>query len=143
MYLCSEGSFGLRRPCTEVRPPTFWLCRGFVQSRGIPPQLPQKGDFYLFIFISLIAGGSHHYHPACGKDLPISPRFMPYGFLSRCKFGTLTTCQPMVQFYLLTFPRFPLRKKEHKSYFGKSRSHDFRATSYYTHLVDFLRLSSM
>ena len=33
----------------------------------------------------------------------------------------------MVEFYLLTFPRFPLRKKEHKSYFGKNRSHDFRA----------------
>ena len=29
----------------------------------------------------------------------------------------LTTRQPMVEFYLLTFPRFPLRKKEHKSYF--------------------------
>ena len=36
--------------------------------------------------------------------------------LSRCKFSTLTTRQPMVEFYLLTFPRFPLRKKEHKSY---------------------------
>ena len=50
------------------------------------------------------------------KDLPISPRFTPYTFLSRCKFSTLTTRQPMVEFYLLTFPRFPLRKKEHKSY---------------------------
>ena len=35
----------------------------------------------------------------------------------------------MVEFYLLTFPRFPLRKKEHKSYFGKNRTHDFRTTS--------------
>ena len=35
----------------------------------------------------------------------------------------------MVEFYLLTFPRFPLRKKEHKSYFGKNRTHDFRITS--------------
>ena len=42
-------------------------------------------------------------------------------FLSRCKFSTLTTRQPMmVEFYLLTFPRFPLRKKEHKSYLGKT-----------------------
>ena len=32
----------------------------------------------------------------------------------------------MVEFYLLTFLRFPLRKKEHKSYFGKNRTHDFR-----------------
>ena len=34
----------------------------------------------------------------------------------------------MVEFYLLTFPRFSLRKKEHTSYFGKNRTHDFRTT---------------
>ena len=62
------------------------------------------------------------------KDLPISPRFTPYDFLSRCKFSNLKTRQPMVEFYLLTFPRFPLRKKEHKSYFGKNRTHDFRTS---------------
>ena len=62
------------------------------------------------------------------KDLPISPRFTPYDFLSRCKFSTLTTRQPMVEFYLLTFPRFPLRKKEHKSYIGKNRTYDFRTS---------------
>ena len=66
--------------------------------------------------------------PVVTKDLPISPRFTPYDFLSRCKFSTLTTRQPMVEFYLLTFPRFPLRKKEHKSYFGKTRTHDFRTS---------------
>ena len=52
--------------------------------------------------------------PVVTKVLPISPRFTPYDLLSRCKFSTLTTRQPMVEFYLLTFPRFPLRKKEHK-----------------------------
>ena len=56
-------------------------------------------------------------------SLSLSLRFTPYDFLSRCKFNT--TRQPMVEFYLLTFPRFPLRKKEHKSYFGKNRTHDF------------------
>ena len=66
--------------------------------------------------------------PVVTKDLPISPRFTPYNFLSRCKFSTLTTPQPMVEFYLLTFPRFPLRKKGHKSYFGKNRTHDFRTS---------------
>ena len=35
----------------------------------------------------------------------------------------------MVEFYLLAFPRIPLRKKEHKSYFGKNRTHDFLRTS--------------
>ena len=68
--------------------------------------------------------------PVVTKDLPISaPRFTPYDFLSRCKFSTLTTRQLIrVEFYLLTFPRFfPLRKKEHKSYFdGKNGTHDFR-----------------
>ena len=40
--------------------------------------------------------------PVVTDDLPISPRFTPYDFLSRCKFSTLTTRQPMVEFYLLT-----------------------------------------
>ena len=70
------------------------------------------------------------------KDLPISPRFTPYNFLSRCKFSTLTTRQPMVEFYLLTFPRFPLQKKEHKSYFGKNRTHDFRTSRCSGYLLD-------
>ena len=35
----------------------------------------------LVFFISLIADGPHHYHPACGhKGSPISPRFTPYNF---------------------------------------------------------------
>ena len=64
--------------------------------------------------------------PVVTKDFPLSPRFTPYDVLSRCELSTLITRQPMVEFYLLTFPRFPLRKKEHKSYFGKNRTHDFR-----------------
>ena len=74
--------------------------------------------------------------PVVTKDLPISPRFTPYNFLSRCKFSTLTTRQPMVEFYLLTFPRFPLHKKEHKSYFGKNRTHDFRTSRCAGYLLD-------
>ena len=67
--------------------------------------------------------------PVVTKYLPISSRFTPYDFLSRCKFSTLTTRQPMVEFYLLTFPRFSSRKKKYKSYFGKNRTHDFCTTS--------------
>ena len=74
--------------------------------------------------------------PVVTKDLPISPRFTPYDFLSRCKLSTLTTLQPMVEFYLLTFSRFPLRKKEHKSYFGKNRTHDFRTSRCAVYLLD-------
>ena len=89
------------------------------------------------------------------KDLPVSPRFTPYDFLSRCKFSTFTTRQPTVEFYLLTFPRFPLRKKEHnrhseglgafrfffkhKSYFGKNRTHDFRTSRCAGYLLDHSR----
>ena len=58
--------------------------------------------------------------------------------LSRCKFSTLTTRQPMVEFYLVTFPRFPSRKKEHKSYFGKKRTHDFRTSRCADNLLDHL-----
>ena len=42
----------------------------------------------------------------------------------------------MVGFYLLTFPRFPLRMKEHKSYFGKNRTHDFRTSRCAAYLLD-------
>ena len=42
----------------------------------------------------------------------------------------------MVEFYLLTFPRFPLRKKEHKSYFGKNRTHDFRTIRCAAYLLE-------
>ena len=94
--------------------------------------------FFFFSLISLIADGPHHYHPACGHEgsSHISPRFTPYDFLSRCKFSTLTTRQPMVEFYLLTFPRFPLRKKEYKSNFGKNRTHDFRTSRCAGYLLD-------
>ena len=90
------------------------------------------GHTYMFsFFFSLTYSRRTSSLPSCLWSLRIfSPRFTPYDFLSRCKFSTpLTTRQPMVEFYLLTFPRFPLRKKEHKSYFGKNRAHDFRTTS--------------
>ena len=74
--------------------------------------------------------------PVVTNDLPISPRFTPCKFLSRCNFSTLTTRQPMVEFYLLTFPHFPLQKKEHKSYFGKNRTHDFRTSRSAGYLLD-------
>ena len=77
--------------------------------------------------------------PVVTKDLPISPRFTPYDFLSRCKFGTLTTRQPKIELYFLTFPRFPLRKKGHKSYFGKNRIHDFRSSRCADYLLDHSR----
>ena len=96
------------------------------------------GSFFYFLF-NLTYSRWTSSLPSClwsPKDLPISPRFTPCNFLSRCKFSTLTTRQPMVEFYLLTFPRFPLRKKEHKSYFGKNRTHDFRTSRCAGYLLD-------
>ena len=87
-------------------------------------------NIFFSSLISLIADGPYHYHPACGyKGSSHLSLVHALQILSRCKFSTLTTRQPMVEFYLLTFLRFPLRKKEHKSYFGgKNRTHDFRTS---------------
>ena len=74
--------------------------------------------------------------PVVTKDPPISPRFTPYDFLSLCKFSTIKTRRVGVEFYLLAFPRFPLRKNEYKSYFGKNRTHDFRTSRCAGYLLD-------
>ena len=108
------------------------------------PPIRSTTCYHFFFSFSFFLFSSHLYPmdliitipPVVTKDLPISPRFTPYDFLSRCKFSTLTTRQPMVEFYLLTFPRFPLRKKEHKSYFGKNRTHDFRTSRCAAYLLD-------
>ena len=63
--------------------------------------------------------------PVVTKDLPVSPRFTPYNFLSRCKFSTLTTRQPMVEFYSRSHA-FRYERKNTNPTFGKNRTHDFR-----------------
>ena len=51
MYISSKESIGLRRSCTEVRRPSFWW---FSEKPGIPPQVPQKGDYtHLVNFLRL------------------------------------------------------------------------------------------
>ena len=58
-------------------------------------------------------------HPACGHEGSSHPtRFSPYDFFSRCKFRTVTTHQPMAEFYLLKFSRFLLRTPEYKFWFS-------------------------
>ena len=87
--------------------------------------------FFSFLFFNLTYSRWTSSLPSClwsQRIFPSLPGSRLTIFLSRCKFSTLTTRQPMVEFYLLTFPRFPLRKKEHKSYFGKNRTHDFRTS---------------
>ena len=100
------------------------------ESNSRPPH------FFFFLFLSSHLTSSL---PSClwsQRIFPSLPGSRLTIFLSRCKFSTLTTRQPKVEFYLLTFPRFPLRKKEHKSYFGKNRTHDFRTSRCAAYLLD-------
>ena len=108
------------------------------------PEYPKSGlncyTFFLFsFFFHLTYSRWTSSLPSClwsQRIFPSLPGSRLTIFLSRCKFSTLTTRQPMVEFYLLTFPRFPLRKKEHKSYFGKDRTHDFRTSRCAAYLLD-------
>ena len=95
-------------------------------------------SFFLFLFHLTYSRWTSSL-PSClwsQRIFPSLPGSRLTTFLSRCKLSTLTTRQPMVEFYLLTFPRFLLRKKEHKSYLGKNRTHDFRTSRCAAYLLD-------
>ena len=111
--------------------------RGAVQPRATSSAV--WIFFFFFLFFHLTYSRWTSSLPSClwsQRIFPSLPGSRLTIFLSRCKFSTLTTRQPMVEFYLLTFPRFPLRKKEHKSYFGKNRTHDFRTSRCAAYLLD-------
>ena len=119
---------------------------------NISQVMTAKCSFFLRVFLKLLPmrpGVFFFFHltysrwtsslPSClwsQRIFPSPPGSRLIIFLSRCKFSTLTTRQPMVEFYLLTFPRFPLRKKKHKSYFGKNRTRDFRTSRCAAYLLD-------
>ena len=109
-------------------------------SAWSPSSFSLRGTFFLFFFFfHLTYSRWTSSLPSClwsQRIFPSLPGSRFTTFLSRCKFSTLTTRQPMVEFYLLTFSRFPLRKKEHKSYFGKNRTHDFRTNRCAAYLLD-------
>ena len=95
--------------------------------------------FLFFYFFYLTYSRWTSSLPSClwsQRIFPSLPGSRLTTFLSRCKFSTFTTCQPMVKFYLLTFPRFPLRKKEHISYFGNNQTHDFGTSRCAGYLLD-------
>ena len=123
----------------------LWLCRYVcLQIMLIIAYLSTlrrcpESFFFFFFFFHLTYSRWTSSLPSClwsQRIFPSLPGSRLTIFLSRCKFSTLTTRQPMVEFYLLTFPRFPLRKKEHKSYFGKNRTHDFRTSRCAAYLQD-------
>ena len=75
--------------------------------------------------------------PVVTKYLPMSPWFTPYNFFIAMQVQhSYNSSTNIVEFYLLTFPRFPFRKKGHKSYFGKNRTHDFRTSRCAGYLLD-------
>ena len=101
--------------------------------------LRQKYFLFFLFFFHLTYSRCTSSLPSClwlQRIFPSLPGSRLRFFLSRCKFSILTTRQPTVEFYLLTFPRFPLRKKEHKSYFGKNRAPDFRTSRCAAYLLD-------
>ena len=113
-------------------------------SSGVFARLKKKSHFWPMVLNVL----GYQFHLLCNvvillmpvvitKDLPISPRFSPHKLLSRCKFSTLTTRQPvtMVEFDLTTLSRFPFLstitlqyygKPDQKSCFDNNRTHGIR-----------------
>ena len=93
--------------------------------------------YIFFSFISLIADGPHHYHPACGHkgSFHLSPVNALQFFYRDASSAPLQLVNRWLNF-TYSFPRFPLRKKEHKSYFGKNRTHDFRTSRCAAYLLD-------
>ena len=83
--------------------------------------------FFFFFLISLIADGPHHYHPACGHK-GSSHLSLPG--------SRLTNFYRDASSALLQLVNQWLRKKEHKSYFGKNRTHDFRISRCAGYLLD-------
>ena len=77
--------------------------------------------------------------PVVTKDLPISLRFAPYEFLSRCKFSTLL--QLVNQWLNFTYSRFrAFRYGRKNTNFGdKIRTHDFRTSRCSDYLLDHSR----
>ena len=92
-----------------------------VVTKGLPfsPDSRQHSFFYFLFFFHLTYTRWTSSLPSClwsQRIFPSLPGSRLTFFLSRCEFSTLTTTRlSMVEFYLLTFPRFPLRKKEHKN----------------------------
>ena len=127
-----SGSVNVRKQQQQQQPP---------YAVGSVPRLSYRWRSlgYFILFFNLTYSRCTSALPSClwsQRIFPSLPGSRLTIFLSRCKFSTLTTRQPMVEFYLLTSPRFPLRKKEHKSYFGKNRTHDFRTSRCADYLLD-------
>ena len=105
-----------------------------------PPRRPVKYIFFFFFFFNLTYSRWTSSLPSCLWSLRIFPS-LPGSrltiFYRDASSALLQLVNQWLSFtYLPTFPRFPLRKKEHKSYFDKNRTHDFRTSRCAGYLLD-------
>ena len=94
--------------------------------------------FFFFFFFNLTDNRWTSSLPSCLWSLRIFPS-LPGSRLTTFYRGASSVLLQLVNqwlIYLLAFPRFPLRKKEHKSYFGKNRTHDFHTSRCAGYLLD-------
>ena len=85
------------------------------------------GFLFSFYLISLIADGPHHYHPTCGHR---GSSHLSRVHALQCFYrdASLALLQFVNQWLDFTYSRshaFRYKKKKHKSYYGKNRTHDF------------------
>ena len=93
-----------------------------------------RPDYLVFFCfcLSLIADGANQRATTLpiprvvSRDLPISPRFMPTSFYRDAGSALPIPRQPMVELFVLTSSRFPLRKSELKITPAETRTHKFR-----------------
>ena len=104
-----------------------------------PPKLHRGTHRPLFFppsFISLIADGPHRYqHPACGHkgSSNISPVHALIFFYHYASSALLQLVNQQLHF---TYSRSHAFRYEHKFYFGKTRTHDFRTSRDGGYLLD-------
>ena len=94
--------------------------------------------FYFFYFISLIADGPHHYHPACGHkgSSHLSPVHALQFFYRDASSALLQLVNQWLNFTYSRSHAFRYERKNTKSYFGKNRTHDFRTSRCAAYLLD-------
>ena len=104
-----------------------------------PPKLHRGTHRPLFFppsFISLIADGPHRYqHPACGHkgSSNISP---VHALIFFYHYASSALLQLVNQWLHFTYSRSHAFRYEHKFYFGKTRTHDFRTSRDGGYLLD-------
>ena len=115
---------------------------GWMLARA--PASPAQGlhhHFFFFFssFISLIADGPHHYHPACGHkgSSHLSPVHALRFFYRDASSALLQLVNQRLNFTYSRSHAFRYeRKNTNKSYLGKNRTHDFRTSRCTDYLLD-------